>query len=350
MDYVGMDVHKKHTVFCVVDDEGKVVSRGKVESTEVSWREVLTSKPADQVRLVFETGTMAWWLVSVARQAGIEPTVVDVRQFRLLATSKKKSDRRDAFLLADAGRTGIAARCAVAVPSERARRGRSLLQARTTVKKQAIIARNAALGLLRSVGVDMIGKRQWRSAERWDEALALPAVPGWMKELLQAHRMMWTTADAICRELEQRVATELTEWPSAKALSEIPAYGPLVTLGVLSAIDDPARFRHPRQAGAYAGLAPKVRASGETTRLGGITREGSPLLRHLMVQGAMSALRSKNLSPGLRRWTTRLVMKRGRSVAAVALARRLLIIGVKLLKTGEVYDPNYGAEQLPAIA
>lgn len=350
MDYIGMDVHKKHTVFCVVDETGQVVSRGKVESTEEAWREVLSRKPTDQVRLVFETGTMAWWLVAVAREAGIEPTVVDVRHFKLLATSKKKSDRRDAFLLADAGRTGIAARCAVVVPSDRARRGRSLLQARSTVKKQAIIARNAALGLLRSVGVLIIGKRQWRSAERWEEAVALPAVPIWMTPLLKAHRTMWTTADEICRELEKRVTTELAEWPSAAALSEIPGYGPLVTLGVLCTIDDPTRFRHARQAGSYAGLAPKVRASGETTKLGRITREGSPLLRHLMVQGAMSALRSKTLSPGLRRWAMRLVMKRGRSVAAVALARRLLTIGVKLLKTGEVYDPTYGAEQLPATA
>ncbi len=350
MDHIGMDVHKKHTVFCVVDDTGGVIARGKVESTEAGWRSVLGAKPASELRLALETGTMAWWLVAVARDVGIEPVVVDARQFKLVGMSKRKSDRRDAFVLAEALRTGLAQRCAVVVPSERARRGRSLLQARMTVKKQCTIARNATLGLLRSVGECSLSARRWASDERWEHAISSSKVPDWMRDLLRAHRRTWASANEVCVELDRLIYLELALWPEAPRLRAIPAYGPMVTLAVLCAIDDPTRFRRSKQVGGYAGLAPTVRSSGETCRVGSITRQGSSVLRHCLIQGAHSALRSRSLTPALRRWVHRLQLQRGRNVAVTALARRLLVLGHRLLRTGEQYDPTFGSESTPAAA
>lgn len=350
MDHIGMDVHKKHTVFCVVDDRGDVIARGKVESTEAGWRRVLRARPVAELRLALETGTMAWWLVGTARTLGIEPVVVDARQFKLVGKSKRKSDRRDAYELADALRTGLAQRCAIVVPSEKARRGRALLQARMTAKKQCTIARNAALGLLRSVGEVSLGARRWNSSERWEAAIGSSAVPEWMRPLLRAHRRTWASANEIVIELDRIIEQELALWPDAQRLGEIPAYGPMVTLAVLSSLDDPARFRRAKQVGAYAGLAPSVRASGETQHVGGVTREGSHVLRHCLIQGAHSALRSRALSPALRRWAHRLQLQRGRNLAVAALARRLLVLGHRLLRTGGRYNPNFGTLHTPATA
>jgi len=127
MRYVGMDIHSKTTTFCVIDDEGKICKRGKVESGESQWLGIVSHWPGEEVGVALESGNKTWWVVDVLRGAGIEPVVVDARQFKLISHSKKKSDKHDARALADALRGGLAQRYSVHVPREIARRGRSLL-------------------------------------------------------------------------------------------------------------------------------------------------------------------------------------------------------------------------------
>lgn len=345
MIHIGMDLHKKHTVFCAIDSNGTVVGRGKVESTEAEWKKLVRRWPGE-VKVAFETGTLSWWAVDVVRSVGIEPVVVDARHFKLIRESKKKCDRRDAFHLADGLRAGLVAQCAVAVPSEKARRGRALLQARATIVKQSTASRNAALGLLRSVGLSMRA-REWLSEAGWETTLAARPVPEWMRPLLQLHRQQWRATQVARRELDRQVAAELALWPEADRLQQIPGYGPLVTLVVVSSIDDPMRFRS-KELGSYAGLAPSVRASGAREGLGGITRQGRPLLRTLLIQAALAAMRSHTLTPGLTKLWRRLYAQRGRQLAAAALGRRLLLLGHKLMKNGQVYDPYYSAKEVQA--
>lgn len=272
--------------------------------------------------------------------------VVDARHFKLIRESKKKCDRRDAFHLADGLRTGLAQQCAVSVPSERARRGRALLQARATIVKQCTASRNAALGLLRSVGISLSG-RKWCSESGWEAVLLMRPVPEWMKPLLVLHRQQWRSAEAARRELDRQVAEELDLWSEADRLQEIPGYGPLVTLAVVTSIDDPKRFRS-KEVGSYAGLAPSVRASGARAGVGGITRQGRPVLRVLLIQAALASMRSQKLTPGLAKLWRRLYAQRGRQVAAAALARRLLLLGHKLMKNGQHYDPNFSRKEVQA--
>lgn len=342
MKYIGMDLHRRNSAYCVMDETGAVVARGKVESTEEGWGGLLTRWPRGEVALAVETGTQTWMAVDCARTHGIDPVVVDARQFKLVASSKKKSDRRDAFHLADALRAGLAQRCAVTVPSQRARSGRGVLESRSTVVKQCTISRNAALGLLRSIGLK-ISVNRFASEKHWSEFLAANEIPGWMRTALGIHRQSWKALKASKAEFDAMVERELEQWPQAERLKGIAGYGDVVTLAVASSIDDPRRFRTQKQVGSYAGMVPTVRASGDNTWRGGITHQGRTLLRVTMVQAAHAAMHSKRLSPALRRWALRLLVTKGRQVAAVALGRRLLQLGFKLMRTGETYDPNFGA-------
>ena len=347
MIHIGMDVHKKHSTFCVLDPAGTVVVRGKVPSTEDGWRSVLTRWPAADMQVAVETGGLTWWLVDVARQLGIEPVVVDARQFKLVASSKKKTDRRDAFHLAEAVRTNIARLCSVAVPSVRARSGRALLQARATIVKQCTMSRNAALGLLRSVGLSMT-KRRFHSDAHWDDTVASTMIPEWMRPLLGAHRAMWKSAEALRARMDRQVDSEFAAWPEAQPLLDMPGFGPLVSLAVASSVDDPKRFKGQKQVASYGGIVPSVRDSGDHESRGAITRQGRSLLRLYLVQAAHSAFRSKALSPALRRWAMRLLVRKGRAVAAIALGHKLLTIAFRLLSRGERYNPNFGADAMLA--
>lgn len=340
MIYVGMDVHKRTTTFCALGDEGQLVRRGKVTSGESGWLDIVKHWPPHETRVAIETGGMTWWVVDVLRSLSIEPVVVDARQFKMIADSKKKSDRRDARTLAEALKAGLAENCSVQIPSERARRARSLMQTRHHVVKQATATLNAARSLLRSVGVS-ISKYKWRKQAHWEELLDNPAIPIWMKPLLVSYRNVWEALDNERHDLDAMVVQEQDGWPEAPLLRQIPGYGPVVTLAVLSSLDDPTRFKHSGQVASYAGLVPSARDSGDSQKRGGITHQGRSMLRYLMVQAAWAALRNKKLTPDLQKWTRRLIVKRGAMVAMVALARRLLILGHRLWKNGEAYNPTY---------
>jgi transposase len=213
------------------------------------------------------------------------------------------------------------------------------------VVKQSTATMNAARSLLRSVGVS-ISKYKWGKPDQWEELLNNPAIPIWMKPLLVVYRNIWETLDSERHDLDAMILDEQRRWPEAPLLRQIPGYGPVVTLAVLSSLDDPHRFKHSGQVASYAGLVPSSRDSGEKQKRGGITHQGRPILRALMVQAAWAALRSKKLTPDLQKWTRRLIVKRGAMVATVALARRLLILGHRLWKNGEEYNPNYSGMQL----
>ena len=347
MKYVGMDIHKKSTTFCVIDDDGQVCKRGKVQSDEAYWLGVVGPWPAEEVTVALETGNMTWWVVDVLRRAGIEPVVVDARQFKLISHSKKKNDKHDARALADALRGGLARRYQVHVPTEGARRGRAPMKTRHQVVKQSVASWNAARGMLRSVGVSA-NKKQWKHLDGWEQLLGNPAVPVWMKPLLMTHREIWERLEIERGHLDSMVKAELRQWPEADILLEMPGFGPVVTLGVLSNIDTPRRFSRPGQVASYAGLVPTSRDSAESIRHGGITRQGNAILRHLMVQAAWSALRSKKLTPALKKWASRLVFKRGPQVAAIALARRLVVLAHRLWRNGETYNPVFRKQQTAA--
>lgn len=340
MIYVGMDFHKKSTTFCAIDCEGKVVRRGKVPSGDEGWHDALSQWEPSDVRVALETGCLTWWAVDSLLRHGVDPVVVDARSFKLVAQSNKKSDRFDAHALADGLRGGLADRCAVEVPDQRTRQARSLMQARQQILKQLNMTINAAKGLLRSVGVE-IKKSEWAKESGWEKLLGNPAIPIWMKPLLITQREIWEFLDDQRRAMDAMVIEESTRWPEAQLLLEMPGFGPIVTLGILSGIGDITRFKRPNQLASYAGLIPSSRDSGGIQRRGGITRQGRGLMRYLAVQAAWAALRSRALTPGLRKWAKRLIVKRGCKVAVVALARRLMVMVHKILSNGEAYNPTY---------
>jgi transposase len=343
MIHIGIDIHKSSSTFCALRDDGKIIRRGKIATSQEALWELATAWPGAEVRIAIETGNLTWWAVSVFRSTGIEPLVVNARQFKLISQSRKKNDRHDALTLADGLRCGILDRCQVVAPSERAQRSRSLIRTRQTVLKQRQVSLHAIQGMLRSVGVE-VKKRELGREAVWERVLSQEAIPIWMKPLLLTHRQVWLELSRRVEELDHMVRAELDDWPEAGILDEIPGFGPLVSLAVLGYLDDPHRFSRSVQVASYGGLVPSSHDSGGVQKRGRITREGSSTLRHLMVQASWAALRSRRLTPALRKWAKILIVKKGWKVAVVALARRLLVLAHRLWKNGEVYNPAYGAQ------
>jgi transposase len=128
---------------------------------------------------------------------------------------------------------------------------------------------------------------------------------------------------AVCDRAIRRLAkTDDT----ARRLMTVPGVGPVVALAYISAIDDPQRFTHARDVGAYLGLTPKRYQSGEVDRAGRISKCGDGFARTCLYEAAGVLLtKVKRWSP-LKAWGVRLMKRVGAMKAKVAVARKLAVI------------------------
>ena len=151
-EYVGLDVSKEETSFCVKSEDGVTLARGKAPSDPAALFAALREHCLCPARIVLETGTQSGWLARELGKLGLPVEVIDARQAHaVMKLQHNKTDAGDAELLAELARTGFCR--AVAVKSEAAQEARVLLKARAHLVRQRRDTENAIRGLLGSLGI-----------------------------------------------------------------------------------------------------------------------------------------------------------------------------------------------------
>ena len=124
----------------------------------------------------------------------------------------------------------------------------------------------------------------------------------------------------------------------------MPGVGPLTALRFVAAIDEPGRFATAHHVQSYLGLTPGEHSSSERERRTGITKAGPMELRRTLIQAAWAAMCLVRTSHPMIDWARRLGERRGRPVAAVALARKLAGILFAMWRDGTTYQARRSAE------
>jgi transposase len=136
-------------------------------------------------------------------------------------------------------------------------------------------------------------------------------------------------------DLTQVIEQEVEKCPEARRLRTHPGVGALTALAFVLIIGKTERFQCGKQIAAYLGLVPLEDSSGNRRRLGHITKQGSSMLRFLLVEAAQVTARS---IPEWRSKYFHLAMRRGRKIAKVAMARRLAIALYWMWRKGWDYE------------
>lgn len=331
--FFGVDVHLE---FCeiAVCQGGKVSRLGRIASTPEGVGEFAVGLGSeDQVALDASGGVMA--IARILRQSSVGRVVVsDAAQTRAISHARVKSDRFDAAMLARLLASGMLSE--VWVPDEatlalRRRVGRrgALVRARTRIKNEvhAVVMR-CLLG--RPPVSDLFGRkgRAWLA----DAAQQLACEEA---ETVESCLRQIDFLNGEIGELDQRIAEQALAWPGLARLLTIPGVDIGTAAAVIAAVGDISRFSSPRELVAYLGLDPKVRQSGsEPARYGRISKRGNAQARSMLVEAAWIAVRS----PGpLRAFGERTRARRGAQVAAVAVARKLVVLCWHLLTKEEDY-------------
>ena len=163
-------------------------------------------------------------------------------------------------------------------------------------------------------------KRLWRAGGR--QQLESFRLAPWASRRRQDLLELLDRLSPTIGELNQAVEQEAEKSPAARRLMTHPGVGALTALAFVLIIGKVERFQCGKQVASYLGLVPLEKSSGNRRRLGHIPKQGSSLLRFLLVEAAQITVRSL---PEWRSQYFHLVMRRGRKTAKVAMARRLAI-------------------------
>ena len=118
--------------------------------------------------------------------------------------------------------------------------------------------------------------------------------------------------------LEQQLEEECAKEPVIALLMTAPYVGVVTAAAFVSVLDDAHPFGNSRKVGAYLGLVPSEKSSGDRRRLGSITKKGNSYVRSLLIEVSWSILRHSSDDP-LHRWAKALAKRRGNRIAAERL-------------------------------
>lgn len=332
MHYIGIDLHKKSITVCLVDQQGQILARRQLACQQperiVAWFRQWTPFQA-----VMEATASYEWLWQLLEPLADRLVLAHPGKMRIIAESTRKSDRYDARVLAEFLALGMIPEAYR--PSPRQRAHRRLVRQRVHLNKQV----RRVKCKIRHILADYNADRKNLFTVNCHQYLALVEVGEADRFVLsQLAEELAECQDQITL-LEKQLRDFTRSAPVAEAearavLETIPWVGPVTVEVLISELGDVRRFGSQKKACAYAGLVPGRRESAGKARDLGITKEGSSLLRWVLVEAAW------RLVGRTRRWGSifeGLAKRRGRRRAIVAVARRLLCVMVAMMQSGRGY-------------
>lgn len=337
---IGLDIGDRNTVGCVLSDEGEVLETFRMATTPSAVKRTMEGFEAS--RVVLEVGTHSPWMSRVVEAAGHELIIANPRRVRLIAENDSKTDDVDAELLARLARVDPELLKPIVHRGEQAQRDRVLLLARDGLVRARTQLINQVRGFAKSLGHRMPTSSTEAFPRRVRERFGEEVFPGQSAMLGLIDRLNEEIA-AMDREAE-RLCQE--RYPETGVMRQVKGVGALTSLAFVLTVEDPERFAKSRSVGAYVGLRPRSRQSGEQRPQLRITKAGDALLRRYLVTAAQYILGPFGPDTELRRFGLKLAERGGKAAkkrAVVAVARKLSVLMHRLWITGEEYEPRgYG--------
>ena len=331
MIIIGVDFHPEFQQIASVDTETGEFQEKRLahrEDAETFYRALAGQK----VRVGMEASGHARWFERLLTELQFELWIGDAAEIQSKRVRKQKTDRQDAQLILRLMLKDDFPQ--IWVPSWENRDLRQLLWHRHRMVQVRTRIMNQLQALALNEGL-RCKKRLWREhGRRQLESFRLaPWASRRRRDLLELlDRLNPTIA-----ELSQAIEQEAEKCPEAQRLMTHPGVGPLTALAFVLIIGKAERFQCGKQIASYLGLVPLEKSSGNRRRLGHITKQGSSMVRFLLVEAAQVTVRSL---PEWRRKYVQLMMRRGRKIAKVAMARRLAVALYWMWRKGWNYEQS----------
>lgn len=323
MLHAGLDLSRRRLDYCLLDEEGVIVEQAAAppdgEGLRAFAHRVAERHGPVEVQAAIESMNGARFVHDTLERSGWEVEVADAQKVKGLAPLACKTDRIDAWVLAELSRRDLVP--AIWLPAfeqrqerERARWRLFLVRKRSSLKHR-IHAQLLAFGhrcpvsdLFGRAGRELLGRLDFPEPWRSGVLAALAMIDDLERQIT-----------GIDRELKELGA----DHPYIPTLMSAPGIAWVLGYTIAAEIGDIDRFGSPAKLVGYTGLCPRVYQSGDTDRRGPLTHAGPRYLRWALMEAATHACRHPVYRDRYQRNKARLGRQRGAKVAQVDVARRL---------------------------
>jgi len=340
MQYIAFDSHKRYTWALVQDEEGKVVEERRIEHIPGALAGFLERwTPGSPVAV--ETVGNWYWITDEIEAAGMIPRLVHARTAKLMSGKVNKTDQLDARSLNRLQRSGTLP--TVWIPPRELRDQRELPRTRMVFVRMQTALKNAihadlAKYNLRAQGVsDLFGVRgRIHLKEMVNE---LPCETRYVTQLLLAQ--LGEVQETI-QGIERRMHSVFAQSAQLALIQTLPGVAFILGVVILTEVGDVSRFPTGSHLASYAGLTPRVHASGGRVRHGRTRFDVNRYLKWAYAEAANATMiRRRHDSRHVSKLYERVRRRRGHQKAIIAVGRHLAEATHAVLTTGEAYrDPT----------
>ncbi len=332
--YIGLDIHKRYTFYTELGDDGTVVARGRLHNSLEAFQALVAERPGP-VKATMESTFNWYYLYDLVAPLVDELTLAHPGRISAFRTEPNKTDRRSADLLAQLTQLGLVP--VAYVPPREVRDLRELLRYRAVLVKLDGMLKRRVRSVLDRLGHPLPHRHIF--GKQAQQVLLALNVREPYPLLLRGFLALHAALAAQLNEVTDRIQAAAEVLPTVRRLMTLPRVSYYTALLLWVEIGDINRFPTPKHLASYAGLVPSVHQSGQSQRHGPITRAGSPWLRWILVEAAHRAVW---VSPRFRSFFYRVVRRKGKKTAIVAVAHKLLHVIYHMLKAGRGYQEVQG--------
>lgn len=344
MHILAIDLGKSKSVACHFDVATQTAEYETIHTAPDTMQKLLEERSAAIV--IIEACLLSGWVHDIARSLGLNIIVANTNdEAWRWRNVKRKTDRDDALKLARLYQ--LQELTAVHVPDKKTREHRQLIKYRKALVGRLTQVKNHIRAVLNGRGYKApSGHKAWTgegiaTLQSYAKPLADCAVDELWRGELHLELQQLEEFEKYLASVERQL-NELgkQDW-RIQLLETIPGVGRRTAEIIATVLDDPKRFANARVLSAYAGMVPKQYQSGETNRLGRITRRGPRWLRAALVEVAWLLIRYNSWAAEVYQRLCQNHQGRKRQ-AIVALARKLLVRCWAMLRDGQPWDENKG--------
>jgi transposase len=333
MYYIGMDVHSKVTMICILDENGKVIRehvyKGSLRDL-VDRLKVLKAELGGTIKVCYEASCGCGWLFDKLREMGFVVQVAHPGKLRLIFRSKRKNDRVDARKLATIlflDQVPLAH-----VPPADVRAWRAMIEYRGKLVGQRGMAKNRMRAILRTNAI-VAPRGLWTlKGLAWLKDVELSEFEGVQRDMLLEEL---SQAQVKIKRVETVLNKRASQEPAVSVLKSIPGVGIRTAEATAAYVHDARRFRRNKSVGCYFGMVPCEDTSVKS-RFGHITKEGPATVRKLVVEATWQAIRRDQTMKEYYERVCRQDPNR-RKIALVATAHHLLRVMHSMMISGETW-------------
>ncbi len=329
--FVGIDVGKTKCRAAIMDEEGIMIDEFNF-TNNLEGIQAFTSRFNAEDRAVMESTGSVWLkLYESLEEQHVPVALANPLKTKAIASAKIKNDKVDARILAHLLRSNLIAESYV--PPKPLRELRNLLRHRASIVKIRTMVKNNVHALVDKYGYrhefsDLFGRGglDWLRTLQFDGSDRL---------MLSNHLDHLQNLNQQIQRVNEEIHSKACEDEDVRLLLSLTGVDVYTAMLIKSEIGNIDRFHDYKKLVSWAGLAPSLHQSGNVEYHGSITKQGSKMLRWIMVEAARVAVMN---DPRIRSFYERVKHRRGDQKAIIAVANKMLKITWFMLTRKEPYQ------------